>query len=265
VLSKVAHLATRSVRYLEAGSGRPLVWLHAFPLSADQWLPQMSRVPPGWRFIAPDLRGFRGAGPAFEDIGLENQTIDGYAADVLELMTHLEVEAATIGGLSMGGYVAFAIVHRAPDRVTGLVLANTRAAADSPQGKINRTAMLERLSRDGVPAIAEEMVPKLLGETTRRDQPDLVEVVNRLILANTSEAIAAAVRAMRERPDSTPLLPRLACPVTLIHGAEDVLIPLAEAERMRDVIPGARLVVLPAVGHLSNLEDPVGFNAAITP
>lgn len=265
MLSKVAHLATRSVRYLEAGSGRPLVWLHAFPLSADQWLPQMSRVPPGWRFIAPDLRGFRGAGPAFEDIGLENQTIDGYAADVLELMTHLEVEAATIGGLSMGGYVAFAIVHRAPDRVTGLVLANTRAAADSPQGKINRTAMLERLSRDGVPAIAEEMVPKLLGETTRRDQPDLVEVVNRLILANTSEAIAAAVRAMRERPDSTPLLPRLACPVTLIHGAEDVLIPLAEAERMRDVIPGARLVVLPAVGHLSNLEDPVGFNAAITP
>jgi 3-oxoadipate enol-lactonase len=265
VLSKVAHLATRSVRYLEAGSGRPLVWLHAFPLSADQWLPQMSRVPPGWRFIAPDLRGFRGAGPAFEDIGLENQTIDGYAADVLELMTHLEVEAATIGGLSMGGYVAFAIVHRAPDRVTGLVLANTRAAADSPQGKINRTAMLERLSRDGVPAIAEEMVPKLLGETTRRDQPDLVEVVNRLILANTSEAIAAAVRAMRERPDSTPLLPRLACPVTLIHGAEDVLIPVAEAERMRDVIPGARLVVLPAVGHLSNLEDPVGFNAAIAP
>jgi 3-oxoadipate enol-lactonase len=265
VLSKVAHLATRSVRYLEAGSGRPLVWLHAFPLSADQWLPQMSRVPPGWRFIAPDLRGFRGAGPAFEDVGLENQTIDGYAADVLELMTHLEVEAATIGGLSMGGYVAFAIVHRAPDRVTGLVLANTRAAADSPQGKINRTAMLERLSRDGVPAIAEEMVPKLLGETTRRDQPDLVEVVNRLILANTSEAIAAAVRAMRERPDSTPLLPRLACPVTLIHGAEDVLIPVAEAERMRDVIPGARLVVLPAVGHLSNLEDPVGFNAAIAP
>jgi len=265
VLSKVAHLATRSVRYLEAGSGRPLVWLHAFPLSADQWLPQMSRVPPGWRFIAPDLRGFRGAGPAFEDIGLENQTIDGYAADVLELMTHLELEAATIGGLSMGGYVAFAIVHRAPDRVTGLVLANTRAAADSPQGKINRTAMLERLSRDGVSAIADEMVPKLLGETTRRDQPDLVEVVNRLILANTSETIAAAVRAMRERPDSTPLLPRLACPVTLIHGAEDVLIPVAEAERMRDVIPGARLVVLPAVGHLSNLEDPVGFNAAIAP
>ena len=265
MLSKVAHLATRSVRYLEAGSGRPLVWLHAFPLSADQWLPQMSRVPPGWRFIAPDLRGFRGAGPAFEDIGLENQTIDGYAADVLELMTHLELEAATIGGLSMGGYVAFAIVHRAPDRVTGLVLANTRAAADSPQGKINRTAMLERLSRDGVSAIADEMVPKLLGETTRRDQPDLVEVVNRLILANTSETIAAAVRAMRERPDSTPLLPRLACPVTLIHGAEDVLIPVAEAERMRDVIPGARLVVLPAVGHLSNLEDPVGFNAAIAP
>ncbi|HSG02084.1 MAG TPA: alpha/beta hydrolase [Vicinamibacterales bacterium] len=261
--SKVAHLATRSVRYLEAGSGKPLVWLHAFPLSADQWLPQMSRVPSGWRFIAPDLRGFRGAGPAFDEVGLEGQTIDGYATDVLELMTHLDVPAATIGGLSMGGYVAFAMVHRAPDRVAGLVLANTRAAADSPQGRVNRTAMLERLSRDGVSAIADEMVPKLLGETTRRDQPDLVEVVTRLVLTNTPEAIAAAVRAMRERPDSTPLLRRLACPVTLIHGAEDVLIPVAEAERMRDAIPGARLVVLPAVGHLSNLEDPAGFTAAI--
>jgi pimeloyl-ACP methyl ester carboxylesterase len=263
VLSKVAHLATRSVRYLEAGSGRPLVWLHAFPLSADQWLPQMHRVPPGWRFIAPDLRGFRGAGPAFEALGLEAQTIDAYAADVFELMTHLDESEAVVGGLSMGGYVAFAMVHRAPERVSGLVLASTRAAADTLQGRLGRTAMLERLSRDGVEAVADEMMPKLIGETTRREQPDLVEVVRRLILANAPEAIAAAVRAMRDRPDSTALLPGICCPVTIIHGAEDVLIPTADAERMRDAIPGARLTVLPGVGHLANLEDPVGFNAAI--
>jgi len=263
VLSKVAHLATRSVRYLEAGSGRPLVWLHAFPLSADQWLPQLHRVPPGWRFIAPDLRGFRGAGPAFEDTGLGRQTIDDHAADVLDLMTHLEIDAAKIGGLSMGGYVALAIVHRAPERVKGLVLASTRAAADSPRGKLNRAAMLERLAGDGVRAIADDMVPKLLGETTRREQPDLVDAVTRMIVTNSAEGIAAAVRAMRDRPDSTALLGHLPGPVTIVHGDEDVLIPVEEAQAMHRAVPGSRLVVLPGVGHLSNLESPNGFSAAV--
>jgi len=263
VLSKVAHLATRSVRYLEAGNGRPFVWLHAFPLSADQWLPQLHRVPPGWRFIAPDLRGFRGAGPAFQDLGLDGQTIDAHAADVVELMTHLDIDAARIGGLSMGGYVALAIVHRAPQRVKSLVLANTRAGADSPRGKLNRAAMLERLARDGVRAIADEMVPKLLGDTTRREQPDLVDVVTGMILANSSEGIASAVRAMRDRPDSTALLARLPGPLTIVHGDEDVLIPVEEAEAMHQAAPGSRLIVLPRVGHLSNLEDPAGFSAAI--
>jgi pimeloyl-ACP methyl ester carboxylesterase len=196
-------------------------------------------------------------------MGLGQQTIDDYAADVFELMTHLEIPRADVGGLSMGGYVALAMVHRAPDRVAGLVLANTRAGADSPQGKLNRAAMLELLEREGPPAVAREMVPKLLGETTRTHQPDLADAVTRLIVVNSAEAIAAAVRAMRDRPDSTPLLSRLACPVTIIHGAEDSLIPVSEAEAMHRAIGGSRLVVLPGVGHLSNLEDPAGFNAVV--
>jgi pimeloyl-ACP methyl ester carboxylesterase len=251
------------VRYLEAGSGTPLVWLHAFPLSADQWLPQLGRVPAGWRFIAPDLRGFRGAGPAFEAVGLDAVTIDAYASDVFELMAHLDIPKAYIGGLSMGGYVAFAMLHQAPERITGLVLANTRAAADSPRGKVNRSQMLELIAREDAAGVASEMVPKLLGETTRREQPDLSEAVTRLIVANPPEAIAAAVRAMRDRPDSTPLLARLACPVTIVHGGEDALIPVSEAEAMHAAIPGSRLVVLPRAGHLSNLEDPSGFAAAV--
>jgi len=263
VLSKIAHLATRSVRYLEAGRGKPLVWLHAFPLSADQWLPQLGRVPPGWRFIAPDLRGFRGAGPAFEAVGLEGQTIDGYAADMFELMTHLEVTSATIGGLSMGGYVALAMVHRAPERVDGLVLASTRAAGDTERGKLNRAATLQLLEREGVAGVAAGMVPALLGETTRREQPDLADAVTRLITANPPEALAAAVRAMRDRPDSTALLPHLACPVTIIHGDEDTLIPVSEAEAMHEAVAGSRLVVLPGVGHLSNLEAPARFIEAL--
>ncbi len=261
--SEVAHLAGRSVRYLEAGSGKPLIWLHAFPLSADQWLPQLGRVPPGWRFIAPDLRGFRGAGPAYEQLGLERQTIDDYAADVFELMTHLDIPRADVGGLSMGGYVVFAMLHRAPDRITGLVLANTRAAADSPRGKLSRAEMLAVLERDGPAGVAREMVPKLLGETTKRDQPDLAEAVTRLIVANPADALGAAVRAMRDRPDSTALLRTLTCPVTIIHGSEDALIPVSEADAMHQAIGGSRLVVLDGVGHLSNLEDPAGFNAAV--
>jgi 3-oxoadipate enol-lactonase len=263
VRSQVAHLASRSIRYLEAGSGKPLVLLHAFPLSADQWLPQFGRLRPGWRFIAPDLRGFRGAGPAFEQVGLERQTIDDYAADVFELMTHLEIPRADVAGLSMGGYVAFAMVHQAPERVTGLLVANTRAAADSPQGKLNRAAMLELLLREGPAAVARDLAPKLLGETTRREQPDLIDAVTRLAVVNPPDALAAAIRAMRDRPDSTPLLSRLSCPVTIVHGAEDALIPVSEAESMHEAIAGSRLVVLPGVGHLSNLEDPAGFNAVV--
>ncbi|HUF46193.1 MAG TPA: alpha/beta hydrolase [Vicinamibacterales bacterium] len=262
-MTRTAHLARRPVRYLEAGHGRPLVWIHAFPLSADQWLPQLGRVPAGWRFLAPDLHGFRGAGPAWECVGLESQTIDGYADDILELLTHLDVPAADIGGLSMGGYVALAIVHRAPERVSGLVLANTRAGSDSPDGKVQRGAMLDLIAREGADGLARGMVPKLLGETTRREQPDLADAVTRLITLNGSDGLAGGMRAMRDRPDSTPILKHITCPALIIHGAEDAIIPVSEAESMHAAIPGWRLVVLPRVGHLANLEDPAGFNAAI--
>ena len=217
-----------------------MVWLHAFPLSADQWLPQFSRVPPGWRFIAPDLRGFRGPGSVVEDSGPDVRSIDDYATDVFELMAHLEIATADIVGLSMGGYVALAMLHHAPERLSGLVLASTRATAESEQGKINRVRMLEVIAGAGVPGVAREMVPKLVGETSHRRQPDLADAVKRLVEANRPEPLAAAVRAMRDRPDSTPLLPRLAVPVTIVHGAEDALIPVAEAEAMHRAAPGSR-------------------------
>ena len=149
--SQIAHLPHRSLRYLESGSGRTLVLLHAFPLSADQWLPQLHRVPEGWRFVAPDLRGFRGAGAAFEDPGLHGLAIDDYAGDVLALMTHLEIERAVIGGVSMGGYVAFGVLRQAPARVSGLLLANTRSIPDSDEARAgpraNDQARCRRRSR----------------------------------------------------------------------------------------------------------------------
>ena len=259
VRTRVAHLPSRSVRYLESGAGRPLVWLHAFPLSADQWLPQLSRVPQGWRYVAPDLRGFRGDGPAFEALDLPGTTMAGYAADVFELMTHLEMPDAVIGGLSMGGYVAFAMWRQNPARVSGLVLADTRATADSDEARAGRERMLALLDAEGPAGVARQMVPKLLSAATQRDQPDLVEAVTRLITRNPSDAIAAAIRALRDRPDSTDLLSSITCPTRIICGEEDVLTPMADSEAMAAAIPGARLVRLPGAGHLSNLEAPLEF------
>ena len=253
--SQVAQLATRAVRYLEAGQGRPTVLLHAFPLSADQWLPQLMRPPAGLRLIAPDLRGFRGAGPAFE-ADLDAPGIDDYGRDILELMAHLDIRDATVAGLSMGGYVALALLRLAPARVSGLLLADTRATVDTAEGKAGRDRLRAVVERDGPAGVAREMLPKLLGETTRREQPDLEDAVRHLIESNDAGALAAAIGAMRDRPDSTSILPAVGCPVTIVCGEEDVLTPMADSEAMHAAIAGSRLIRVPRVGHLSNLEAP---------
>jgi len=263
VFSKVAHLPERSVRYFEAGAGQPVVWLHAFPLSAEQWLPQFAKVPPGWRFIAPDLRGFRGARAAFEEIALDGITMDDYAADVLALMSHLEIDRAVVAGSSMGGYVAFAMLRRAAARVRGLILVGTRAGADTDEARAGRDRMLDLVGREGVGAIAREMVPKLLGATTRREQPDLADALARLIETNSAGAVAAAIRALKARPDSRPLLPAIQCPTVIVAGDEDAIIPRAEAEAMHAAIPGATLQILPKIGHLPNVEGTGLFSTVL--
>lgn len=261
--TQVAHLLHRSLRYLESGSGPTLMLLHAFPLSADQWLPQLHRVPPGWRFIAPDLRGFRGQGPAFEDPGLGGLTMDDYADDVLELMTHLEIETAAVAGVSMGGYVTFAMLRRAPARVSAVVLSNTRAIADTPQARDARAASITLVEREGAVGIAREMSPRLLGESTRRGQPDLEEAVKRLILVNAPDAIIAALGALRDRPDSTSQLSSITAPALVIAGDEDTIVNISESQSMQQAIPGASLVTLQRTGHLGNLEAPGAWSAAV--
>jgi 3-oxoadipate enol-lactonase len=263
VQSNIAHLPDRSIRYLEAGSGRPVLFLHAFPLSADQWLPQLSRVPPGWRFVAADLRGFRGGDRIAEDLGLEGATLDTHAGDVLSLMAHLDIPSAVIVGLSMGGYIALALMRRAPSQVAALVLANTRATPDSAKGLQSRDQMIEVARRDGASAVAADILPRLLGPTTLREQPDLVDAIRRLIEGNSTEGLISAIHAMKARPDSTPLLSSIACPTLVVGGAEDGAVPEEDLLAMRGAIPGADFVMVPRVGHLSNLEAPRTFNDAL--
>jgi len=272
VVTNVAHLLDRSTRYLESPGAmgeeivrgtRTLLLVHAFPLSADMWLPQLARVPQGWRFIAPDIRGFRGAGPAFEDAALADATMDDYADDLLSLIDHLDIPRVAVAGLSMGGYVAMARAAKAPERITHLILADTRMTADTPEGRAGREKMQADLAKGGPRVVADAMLPKLIGETTKKNQPDLTDAVRLLIEANRPEAISGAIDAMKSRPDRTESLARVRVPALVICGAEDVITPVADSEAMARTIPGAVLEVIPQAGHLSNLERPAAFNAAI--
>jgi 3-oxoadipate enol-lactonase len=251
-------IAGRRLSWVESGAGAPLVLLHAFPLSAEMWAPQHTAPIGGWRLITPDLRNFGQAS------GPPATSMDDHADDVLALLRALGIERAVIGGLSMGGYIAFAIHRRAGQRVRALVLADTRAEADSEQARVNRLAM-QQTARDGGPsAIADAMIPKLLGPSAKASA-DIPARVRSLILANRSPAIVDAIDALRTRLDSTPLLPTIVCPTLILVGADDELTPPSAAEAMHRDIAGSTLAILPESGHLSNLEAPEAFRAALQP
>ena len=262
VREESATVAGRSVRYLVGGAGWPLVLLHAFPLSADMWRPQLDDPPDGWQFIAPDLRGFGGS--AGDGPGGPPPTMEDYAGDVEGLLNELEIDRAVIGGLSMGGYVTFALFRRAPERFSGFVLADTRAGADSPDGRQARRALSVLVNKDGAPGVADQMLPKLLGETTRRERPEVVREARRLIVRNSVAGIDAGIHALMDRPDSTPDLTRVSTPTLVIVGEEDVVTPPAESEFLQRSIARSRLVVLPQAGHLSSLEAPEDFTRALS-
>jgi 3-oxoadipate enol-lactonase len=223
------------------------------------WEGQLALAQTGWHVVAPQLRGFdAGTGdPAAA-------SVDDYAGDVIDLLDALHVKQAVVGGLSMGGYVAFALLRLAARYVQGLVLADTRSQADTPEGVAGRTRMLQLVHERGAAGVADEMIPKLLGDSTRRDRPAVVEHVRGLALANSTESIAGALRALMTRPDSTPLLASIHVPTLIVVGEEDSVTPPGASEEMHRQIGGSELVRIPLAGHLSNLEQPDVFNAALT-
>ena len=255
--------AGRLVSYLEvepaAAAGRgTLVLVHAFPLAAEMWEPQLAAPPEGWRVVAPDLAGFGRSFPA-----PASATFEDDAGDLLALLDHLGEKQAVVAGLSMGGYVAFALLRLAPERVRGLVLADTRPDADSPEARRSRQDMLNTLDRDGVEAVVEGMLPRLLGATTLETRPGVAARVREIGRRQRTEGIRAAIHRLMGRPDSTPLLPAIRCPALVVAGAQDAITGPDIARGMQREIPGARLALLESAGHLSNLEQPDAFNAAL--
>lgn len=255
----------------DVGEGVPLLLLHAFPLSRRMWQPQVAGLADSCRLLVPDLPGFGGSLPwpaAAGDAAAACRMEDMAAAAVARL-DEAGVAAAVVCGLSMGGYVALALYEIFRERVRGLVLADTRAAADDEAGRGRRLESARAVESGGPPALAalvalaSSLVPRLIAPRTRTARRDLVAWLHREIAAAPPAGFAAAQRGMAERPDRTHLLPGIAVPTLVVVGEEDEITPPAESAILRDRIPGARLVTVAGAGHLSSLEQPEAWNAAL--
>jgi pimeloyl-ACP methyl ester carboxylesterase len=191
-----------------------------------------------------------------------SHSIDTYATAVQLLLDELRIDTAIIGGLSMGGYVAFAMFRQEPERFSGIVLADTRPQADTPEGRDGRERMRHLLAREGVRAVADQMLPRLLSAHALQDD-DIAGAVRKLIEALPGPAVDAALRAMMTRPDSSSLLPRMSCPALVLVGEQDAVTPPDVASAMQQLLPRSTLTVIPGAGHLSNLEAPDAFSRAL--
>jgi 3-oxoadipate enol-lactonase len=245
------------LHYRDGGTSKDVVLLlHAFPLHSGMWSRQIAALSARHRVIAPDYRGLgKSAVPP------EASTMELLAQDVRALLQHLRIERAAVAGLSMGGYLAFELYRQAPGLFRGIVLCDTRAGADSEEGKATREKFARTVIEKGLTWVSDEMIPKLL-----RPQPDpaIVKEVRSLISEGTPAGVAAAQRGMARRPDSTPTLATIGCPTLVVVGAQDQLTPPAESERMAAAVKGAKLVKVPNAGHLANLENAQAFNAALS-
>ena len=221
-----------------------LLLLHAFPLDASMWEPQVRAVT-GLAVVAPNLPGF-GSAPLAGPV----MTMDAAADAAADAATAAGLDRVVVCGLSMGGYVALAFWRRHRDRVAGLVLANTKSGADDEAGRDRRRALADRLRSEGNAFLVDAPPPLLSADAPE----DLWARVKGIIAAQPAEAIAAASLGMADRPDSIPDLAGIDVPTLVITSSGDTLIPPEATTPMADQIPGARLEVIEGAGHLSNLE-----------
>lgn len=249
------------LHYLDVGRGEPaLVLLHAFPLHSGMWAPQLSCLSSRRRIVAPDAKGF-GASDAPESPAA--YTMLGYADELAGLLDALGLDRVVLGGLSMGGYVAFAFLRQYRHRVSGLILADTRAAADTPEVFERRANQQDQIAREGTAGVIEVLLPGLLCRDTLAGRLELVEQVRRL-MANPAAGFIGGLEAMKHRPDATAELAAIDVPTLVVVGEHDAGAPPDVAQAMHAGIPGSQLVVLPHAGHLSNLEAADEFNAAVS-
>ncbi len=232
------------------GDGPALLLVHGFPLDRTIWRHQLATLA-GWRRIAPDLRGL-----GVSDAPAGGYAMAAYADDLARLLDRLRVQRAVVAGLSMGGYIAFELLRRHRDRIAGLILCDTKAEADSADAGRAREEMARVAETRGAAAIAELMLPRLLGRTTQQTQPQLVQQVREMILRAPPHGVAGALRAMRDRSAAVDLLGTIDVPTLVVVGQEDELTPPALARGLTGAIPSAAMTTIAGAGHVAPLEAP---------
>lgn len=253
-----AKIAGGEIEYDVRGKGPAVLFLHAFPLGLVMWDAQAKALEARYQVVRFDDRGFGGSPP-----GDGLLTMERIADDAAALLDHVGVSQAVVCGCSMGAYAAFAMVRRHADRLRGLVLADTRSGADTEEARKNRGLLAEKVRKQGALAAADAFLPKLLGETTHKERPEVVARVREIILRNSPSGIADALAGLAARADSTPTLKEVRVPTLILCGEEDVLTPPSEAEALHRGIAGSRLEIVPKAGHLANLENPEAFDRVL--
>lgn len=236
--------------------GEPVILLHGFPLNASMWLAQSRHLADrGFLVVLPDLRG-QGRSP----VAPGPATMEACAQDVLKLADDVGVERFWLGGLSMGGYVAFELYRLAPERVRGLLLADTRAEPDTEEGRAKRKELIQKLRTKGTAALEETMGPRLVSDVTHRARPEVWDRVQTMIRSTPVDGAVAALEGMMARRDQGPLLPKIRVPTLVVVGAEDKITPPADSLAMQRHIPGAQLRIVTGAAHMTPMEAPDAFN-----
>ena len=251
--------AGAKIVYDVRGSGPALLLLHPFPTNRNFWEPLVPAFESRYRLIVPDLRG-HGESGAGDGASMANQ-----AEDVHHILRECAVERAAFIGVSIGGYLLFEFWRRFRQQVALLVLSNTRAQADSDEGRANRLKAAGEVEKNGTAAFLDAMLPKLLGASTHRNRPDIVSRARTMMDAMSREGLAAVQRGMASRPDSVETIGSINVPALIVRGEEDVLIPAQDAELMHRKIAGSQIVSIPQTGHYTPFERPEEFLKVVRP
>lgn len=237
----------------------PLLLVHGHPFDRSMWRPQIAAAAEaGYRVIAPDLRGYG------ESTVVPGSTpLSVFAADLAGLLDRLGIDGVALGGLSMGGQIVMEFQRLFPERVRGLLLADTSAEPETEDGRAWRRSMADRLLREGMAPYADEVLTKMVAPYNVTAMPDVATHVRLMMGGTPPEGAAAALRGRAERPDYRPVLAGVTVPTLIVVGADDEFTPLGDAETMHRLVPGARLRVVAGAAHMPNLERPAEFNTAL--
>jgi 3-oxoadipate enol-lactonase len=240
---------------LEGAKGRPVVVLiHGFPFDLSTWKAQVAALKARFQVLTYDLRGL-----GHSELGPAPQPLEAYVDDLCALLDSLGIAKAAVAGLSMGGYIALRGVQREGARFWALALCDTKAEADSDEGKLGRANGIKALRQHGAKPFAKGMLPKLLA----RPGTEAGRRLLKLMQSQSVDGMANALAAMQGRTDSTLALKGLRLPVLVLAGKEDLLMPAALSRSLARKIKGSQLKLLPGAGHVSNLEAPSAFNRAL--